>query len=477
MTPSALATNNLQEIRLQFGKATEELNNLELKAGESLRDFEHRVKKRTDEIMSLKIAEQVQQQQINQEASEVQEQVKEKLNQNPEEKSVFKIRGWREILVLFLGGYEIPIVARFFATNKTRFKKSKGFYPSLSFLGICENLSPATVNLLAYSATALGSLRDAQSALDAQGMYVSLTRISTAVRITALTARTLRKDDPSLKTVKLKGAKVVTSVDGGRIRIRRDKKGSKTKKNRTRYTTDWREPKLLCIYFLDENGEIDRSIAPILDGTMAHVDEIFKMLCNYLSMLQITSETEVLFISDGADCLWKRVHLVEKVVREKGGRFHYLMDYYHMKGYLHEMAGAAKDWTEKKRKQWIDKMTKLLFSGDNVSFETEVKALQKNSRLKSVLRTAGNYLLKHSRAGRMKYGQLKSRNLPIGSGVIESTVRRVVNLRLKGASVYWTESMVEDMLLLRCFYKAMRWQHIENKGFMPLKLNAEFATK
>jgi len=76
MTPSALATNNLQEIRLQLDNATEELNNLKLKAGESLRDFEHRVKSCSDKILSLKIAEQVQQQQIDEEASEAQEQVK-----------------------------------------------------------------------------------------------------------------------------------------------------------------------------------------------------------------------------------------------------------------------------------------------------------------------------------------------------------------------------------------------------------------
>jgi len=339
-------------------------------------------------------------------------------------------------------------------------------------LGISECLSPATVDLLAQSATALGSFRDAQCALDAQGIHVSLTRISTAVRVTAFAARTLRKDDPSLKTLEIQGIKIVISVDGGRIRIRQDKNGSKTKKHRKRYSTDWREPKLLCIYFLCKNGEIDRSIPSVLDGTMAHVDEIFKMLCDYMSMLSINSETEVLFISDGADCLWRRVHLVEQVVRNKGGRFYCLLDYYHMKGYLHEMAGAAKAWTQKKRKQWIAQMTKFLFSGNKVSFEREVKSLQKNSRRKRVLRTAGNYLLKHSLAGHMNYGQARLRKFPIGSGVIESTVRRVVNLRLKGASVYWKESMAEDMLLLRCIYKAMRWKHIENQDFTHIKLAA-----
>ena len=385
-----------------------------------------------------------------------------------EEPSPFKIRGWRTINVLFLGGNEVTIASRFFATSKTRLKTGRGFHPSLALLGIANGLSPAMLDLIAKSAAALGSHRDAQGALADQGINVSLTRISTAVRAVAHQARTLRTNDASLQTLELQGRKIVVSIDGGRLRIRQNKKGKKTNKGRTRYSTDWREPKLLCIYVLDEHGNVDRSIPPILDGTMAHVDEIFKMLCVYLSMLPMDSTTEVLFISDGADCLWKRVHLVEEAVKDKGAKFYCLLDYYHMKGYLHAMAGAAKDGSKKKRTQWIRKMTAFLFSGDVESFEREVKALQKGSRSGSVLRTAGNYLLKHVRAGHMNYGEMRRRKFPIGSGVIESTIRRVVNLRLKGASVYWKESTANDMLLLRCLYKANRWKSIEKQRKITL---------
>ena len=76
----------------------------------------------------------------------------------------------------------------------------------------------------------------------------------------------------------------------------------------------------------------------------------------------------------------------------------------------------------------------------------------------------GIYLLKCVRAGHLNYGEMRRRKFPIGSGVIESTIRRVVNLRLKGASVYWKESTANDMLLLRCLYKANRWESIEKQG-------------
>ena len=39
----------------------------------------------------------------------------------------------------------------------------------------------------------------------------------------------------------------------------------------------------------------------------------------------------------------------------------------------------------------------------------------------------------------------------IGSGAIESTVRRVVNLRLKGPSLFWCRAHAEAILLLRSY--------------------------
>ena len=44
---------------------------------------------------------------------------------------------------------------------------------------------------------------------------------------------------------------------------------------------------------------------------------------------------------------------------------------------------------------------------------------------------------------------------------MESTVRRVVNLRLKGAGIFWHEESANAMLLLRSYYKAGRWNLLE----------------
>jgi hypothetical protein len=71
--------DNLISIRRQLDEAQRTFNTLEMRPNESLRDFEYRVKRHSDQLLSLKIAEKVQQQQIDQEAREAEEQLKKKI--------------------------------------------------------------------------------------------------------------------------------------------------------------------------------------------------------------------------------------------------------------------------------------------------------------------------------------------------------------------------------------------------------------
>ena len=70
------------------------------------------------------------------------------------------------------------------------------------------------------------------------------------------------------------------------------------------------------------------------------------------------------------------------------------------------------------------------------------------------------YLRKHSDAGRLRYVCFRCRGIPQGSGAIESTIRRVINLRLKGNSIYWTEDNAEAVFQLRAAIVSGRWEEI-----------------
>ena len=75
----------------------------------------------------------------------------------------------------------------------------------------------------------------------------------------------------------------------------------------------------------------------------------------------------------------------------------------------------------------------------------------------------------------MKTDLIVAISLPIGSGAMESAIRRVVNLRLKGALIYWLENTAEPCCCLghfinqdvgRC-YKIKLSQHVITRWDKP----------
>ncbi len=87
----------------------------------------------------------------------------------------------------------------------------------------------------------------------------------------------------------------------------------------------------------------------------------------------------------------------------------------------------------------------------------ELESLGKKRGVLEAMETPVAYLDKHLEAGHLDYDEMQERGLPIGSGAIESAVRRVVNQRLKGNGLMWCEGNAEGMLLLRAAALTGRW--------------------
>lgn len=68
-----------------------------------------------------------------------------------------------------------------------------------------------------------------------------------------------------------------------------------------------------------------------------------------------------------------------------------------------------------------------------------------------------NDLTKHGEAGRLKCPKFRSLGVSLDSGAIESSVRRVINMRLKGNGNFWLHEKAEIMLQLRCHVISKRW--------------------
>jgi hypothetical protein len=255
------------------------------------------------------------------------------------------------------------------------------------------------------------------------------------------------------------GRRVVISSDGGRLRLRETKRGPKTKKGRQRYTGAWREPKVLIVYVVDAEGKRESSFAPVIDATLRGPDAVFALLRTYLQRLEITQADQVLFIADGAPWIWKRVPLLVHALGLSAEQVHELLDFYHTAQRLGQVAALRKDWSAKARTRWRTQQRHLLLQGEVGQVIAAVQVICRGRNSKAI-RTHLNYLTKHQ--SRMAYAKLTAMKLPIGSGAIESTVRRVVNLRLKGPSIFWCRASAEAILLLRSYYKAGRWNLLKH---------------
>jgi len=249
--------------------------------------------------------------------------------------------------------------------------------------------------------------------------------------------------------------KVVIAMDGGRTRTRvyeKDKVGRKEK-----YTTQWREPKMFVIATCDDQGKLNKDCKPIYDTTFGD-DEIFELLTEYLTNLQIDKAKSVQFLADGAPWIWNRVKPMLIGLGVEENKIIETLDYYHAVEHLHEMKiyfdqGEQKEcFTELKQALWegnIEEMGQLIKRG------IKDVDLEKFNPFK--------YFKKLEK--QIDYQSLKESNRPCGSGIIESAIRRIVNLRFKSPSSFWYPENVEKLMFMRGVALSGRWEIMMNNKF------------
>jgi len=369
-------------------------------------------------------------------------------------------KGRRFVSVTTMSGISILVYTGYF-TGKPRIrgrqaKRGKGVYPGLLILGIHDHCTPGLTSEVGATVAASCSFEEAKDTLSRRGIDLDPKTIRNLSYRMAQRVRLLQQAGQFDFGEDLQGRRVVISTDGGRVRIRTKKRGKKTKKGRNRFHTHWREPKIMIIYVTDEQGRRDRTFAPFIDGLIQGPDAIFSLMKQYLEKLGIGKADKVLFVADGAQWIWDRVKSLMKALEVE--QFYELPDFYHAVEHVAKVASLRKSLKPKKRKQWIKRQRKLLISGKVEKVIEEIKLYCKG-RNSSKIRTELNYFIKHS--SRMQYDIMGKLGLPKGSGAIESAVRRVVNLRIKGPGIFWKKENAEAILLLRSYYKSGRWNMLK----------------
>jgi hypothetical protein len=190
---------------------------------------------------------------------------------------------------------------------------------------------------------------------------------------------------------------------------------------------------------------------------------------SYLRELDVNQAAEVLFVADGAKWIWRRVTQLRERLGLTGVPWRELVDFYHVVKHVYALAALNNAWQARERKRWATRQRRRLRRGELKAFVEEVERVCRGKDGPGWSRER-DYLLQNARAGRLDYAEACRAKMPISSGTMESAIRRVVNLRLKGAGIFWQEEHAEQMLLLRTYYKSNHWQVLTNKALaIPLE--------
>jgi hypothetical protein len=381
-----------------------------------------------------------------------------------------------EIRTLF--GNVVKVNLRYYIPIRKRGRKRKlgkrgksgsGLFPALEILGIRFSSTPLLASEISRSVSEGPSMKAAKEHLSRWGLSLNIKtirRISEAFANTGLAIRDawLKEDDPHntpliTETESFKGKRVLISTDGGRIRIRKNKRGKIAKdKKRHGYNTNWREPKLLTIRTLDEDGKIIREDNPIMDGTIDGPDGVFELLHTHLVARDIQYASEIICAGDGAPWIWKRMTRLFDDLNIDASKVNFILDFYHAVEHLSTIADGRRGWSKSIRKKWLKQMRKRLKQGEVDGMIDDLKDLARGRNAKAVKREIGYF---SENRERMRYDVIKNKKFPIGSGAMESGIRQVVNMRLKSAGMFWNMDNAEGFLHLRCYLKSNRWDIIE----------------
>jgi hypothetical protein len=352
-------------------------------------------------------------------------------------------------------------------TGKGRGPEGSGLYPELAAYRIGEGCSP---NVQAEVGRLVGLLpiEQARAELARKGQEQdekAVRRIAGELGAQMLVTRT--RDLMRFRTGELPvgtefaGKSVAAEIDGGRVRVRtivkKTRVGGKTK--RKKFRVEWREPKVVILFEVDKKGRMVRGSRPVIDGTLQGPDALIELVAFHLHRMGAAKAKVVTFAADGAPWIWKRLDWIVAQVGLKAYRVVEVLDWCHAVHHV-SVALAALPLVEGQRTELYNRLRGLLKAGKSRDVIAELETLAVGEDKDSSVWREIRYLTKHSDAGRLRYNCFRCRGVPMGSGAIESTIRRVINLRLKGNGIYWTEDNAEAVFQLRAAVVSGRWEEI-----------------
>lgn len=161
---------------------------------------------------------------------------------------------------------------------------------------------------------------------------------------------------------------------------------------------------------------------------------------------------QVIVLGDGAHWIWQMAeHYFPHAIE--------ILDFFHVSEYIWAVAKVAFPQHESHQKAWVNEQQTFLKQSQ---WQRVVQATRQLSCHTQECETLKADLIRYlsNNQTRIDYRRYLQMGLMIGSGVVESSNRRVVTQRLKQAGMHWSKRGAEAVMALRACYlsDSQRWQ-------------------
>jgi hypothetical protein len=151
----------------------------------------------------------------------------------------------------------------------------------------------------------------------------------------------------------------------------------------------------------------------------------------------------VVVIGDGARWIW------EHVATTFGSERVEILDWYHCCQHLGTVGTALHGADTPQAEAWVDHAKDVIWQeGPDALLRLLATCRAPTEEAAETLETERGYF--RANAERMRYSTYREQGLPIGSGVVESAAKHLVQQRMKRAGMRWSELGARAILHLRC---------------------------
>ena len=178
--------------------------------------------------------------------------------------------------------------------------------------------------------------------------------------------------------------------------------------------------------------------------------------------LQAPELALVVVLGDGADWIWRYAW---QFLGRKGVAVIEIVDIFHAWGHLWKVANAVFGAGTARAAAWVEPLKGDLLDTGPAPILAALAALAPaadgdpdlDADAAEEVRKAIGYFTDH--AARMDYPGFVARQLPIGSGGVESACKTLIQAREKQAGMRWSHDGAQTVASLRALHRSGRWDH------------------